>query len=58
MIEKYKRKIPWEELEINGGTILKRNLNIWCGSLWTGFIWPRTETDGGLLKTVMKLRFL
>jgi hypothetical protein len=40
---------PEEDLGIGGRTILKRILKKYSGRVWTGFIWLRIGTGGGLL---------
>jgi hypothetical protein len=38
-----------EDTGVNGRIILKRILKIWVIRVWTGFVWLRIETSGGLL---------
>jgi hypothetical protein len=38
-----------EDLGLDGRKILKVILNEWDGEAWTGFVWPRIGTGGGLL---------
>jgi hypothetical protein len=38
-----------EDLGVYGKIILKWILGKWCGKLWTGCIWLRIGTTGGLL---------
>jgi hypothetical protein len=44
-----KERDHWEDLDISGRIILKCVLEKWGGLIWTGFIWPRILTSGGLL---------
>jgi hypothetical protein len=39
-----------EDLDVDGRIILKCILGIYCGKLWTGFIWFRIGTSGGFHK--------
>jgi hypothetical protein len=47
--ESLKGRDNLEELGIDGWTVLKWILRQQCGRVWTGFIWLRIETGGGLL---------
>jgi hypothetical protein len=38
-----------EELDVDGNLISEWILGKYCGKVWTGFIWPRIMTNGGLL---------
>jgi hypothetical protein len=38
-----------EDLGVDGNIILQWILGKWCGRVWTGFIWLRIGTSGGLL---------
>jgi len=44
-----------ENIGVDGD--IKRVLRKYDAKVWTGFIWLRTGSSGGLLNTVMKLQF-
>jgi hypothetical protein len=47
--ESQKERDHWEEQDVGVWTILKQILEKWDGMVWTGSIWLRIETSGGLL---------
>jgi hypothetical protein len=48
-LENLKERDHSDELGIDGRIILEWILGKYGGELWTGCIWPRIETSGGLL---------
>jgi hypothetical protein len=44
-----KKREDWEDLDVCGRIILKSILEKQDGVAWTGFIWLRIRTSGGLL---------
>jgi hypothetical protein len=49
VVGKPKGKIHSKELDIDGKIILEWVLWKQSSKVWTGYIWLRTETSGGLL---------
>jgi hypothetical protein len=49
MVGKPEEKRPLEDLDVNVNTILKWILRKSGGRVWTGLIWLRIGTGGGLL---------
>jgi hypothetical protein len=47
--ENQKGRDKSEDLGVDGEIILEWILGKECGKLWTGFIWLRIGTNGGLL---------
>jgi len=48
-LENLKGRGHAEELGVNGRIISECILGKWVGKVWTGFIWLRVGTRGGLL---------
>jgi hypothetical protein len=48
-LENLKGRDHLEDLSIDGRIILERILGKYDGNIWTGFIWLRIGTSGGLL---------
>jgi hypothetical protein len=46
--ESQKKRDHQEDLKVGGRIMLKRILDKWDGVVWTGFIWLRIGTSGGL----------
>jgi hypothetical protein len=51
-LESPKGRVNSKDLGVNGRIILKLILEISGGRLWTGIIWLRILTSGGLLITL------
>jgi len=49
LVGRHEGKKPLGISGIDGRVILKRILKTWDAEPWTGLIWPRTGTGGGLL---------
>jgi hypothetical protein len=49
LVGKLERKSPQEDLDVGGRIILKWILERHDGVVWTGLIWFRIGTSGGLL---------
>jgi hypothetical protein len=47
--ESQKERDHYEDQDVDGWTILKYILYRWNGMVWTGSIWFRIRTSGGLL---------
>jgi hypothetical protein len=47
--ENQKERDHWEDLDLHGKIKLKWILEKQNGKVWTGLIWLRIETSGGLL---------
>jgi hypothetical protein len=47
-VESQKKRANKQNLNVGEKVILKHILEIQIGVLWTGFIWFRIETSGGL----------
>jgi hypothetical protein len=43
-----KHRDKLEDLSVDGKIILEWILWKWCDKMWTGFVWLRIETSGGL----------
>jgi hypothetical protein len=51
LVESQKVRDHWEDLDVGDCIILKCILERYVGMVWTGLIWLRTGTSGGLLCT-------
>jgi hypothetical protein len=49
LVEKPEERDHWEDLDVGGRIILRRILERSDGVVWTGFIWLKIGTSGGLL---------
>jgi hypothetical protein len=47
--ESQKEREHWEDQDVGEWTILRWILERYDGVVWTGFIWLRIRTSGGLL---------
>jgi hypothetical protein len=50
--ESHKEREHREDLDVGGRIILRCMLEKWDGVMWTGLIWLRIGTSGGLLWTL------
>jgi hypothetical protein len=49
--ESQKERDHYEYLDVGERIIIKWNLQKYYGVLWTGFIWLKIRTSGGVLRT-------
>jgi hypothetical protein len=47
--ENLRERDHWGDPDVDGNTILRLIIKKWDVGVWTGFSWPRIETDGGHL---------